>query len=445
VSVSISPASANALVNQTATFTATVTNSSDGAVTWSIKEANAGTVVNGLFKAPGSVGTYHVVATSVADPTKSATATVDVGGQFLSLQKLVAGANLPWSVTPFLTMFSSNGTWNTSGFVDQQMCGLDASCKPLDINAFDVYLSADGKKAVATIPAPGTYSGDSTYFWNIAIADLSTLAVTQLTHNENNQNFYTQDWTPQLSPDGKLIVFSHIGASPNTGMNQYGIATMSTDGSNWRPVIADDSKYADFPTFSPNGTKVAAYVSWYDPNGDGYGNGVATLNVDGSGYRQLTNGIDNSNSLCIDTMPAYTSDGKQIVFARECMDWNVGGYYDTLFIMNADGTNVTALHGQATVGIMACQPRGFANNQIVFSSNENAPGTDSFDMYSIMPDGTKLTRITDNNVYDGFSVWWMNYNTTTAAARAVQRSAPLQRRMDHLKWIQQIRETHKAR
>ena len=49
-------------------------------VTWSIQEgANGGSIDgSGRYTAPGNPGTFHVVATSVADGSKSATATVTV-------------------------------------------------------------------------------------------------------------------------------------------------------------------------------------------------------------------------------------------------------------------------------------------------------------------------------------------------------------------------------
>lgn len=50
------------------------------AVTWSVREGSAGGTVTpaGLYSAPATPGTYHVVATSVADPSKSAAAVVTV-------------------------------------------------------------------------------------------------------------------------------------------------------------------------------------------------------------------------------------------------------------------------------------------------------------------------------------------------------------------------------
>lgn len=42
-----------------------------------LDEAGGGTVANGVYSAPQAPGTYHVVATSTADP---ASATVTLGG-----------------------------------------------------------------------------------------------------------------------------------------------------------------------------------------------------------------------------------------------------------------------------------------------------------------------------------------------------------------------------
>jgi hypothetical protein len=74
--VSISPVSALLSTGGTQQFTATVTGTTNTAVTWS---ATGGTVSSsGFYTAPGTAGTYTVEATSVADTTKSASATVTV-------------------------------------------------------------------------------------------------------------------------------------------------------------------------------------------------------------------------------------------------------------------------------------------------------------------------------------------------------------------------------
>jgi len=61
------------------TFIATVTGTSNPQVTWTVVEAGGGSIsTSGVYTAPSTAGTYHVTATSVADPTKNATAAVTV-------------------------------------------------------------------------------------------------------------------------------------------------------------------------------------------------------------------------------------------------------------------------------------------------------------------------------------------------------------------------------
>ena len=92
-------------------FTQTTTGDCNLAVTWSVQEGPAGgTVTNtGLYTAPAYPGIFHVVATSVADPTKTGVATVTVTGSVLitpsratvavsGTQKFGSNAMVTWSV-----------------------------------------------------------------------------------------------------------------------------------------------------------------------------------------------------------------------------------------------------------------------------------------------------------------------------------------------------------
>jgi len=80
ISVTVAPSAATIGINQTQTFAASVTNSQNQRVSWSIQEgATAGSITTaGIYTAPGSAGTYHVIATSEADPTKKGSALVTV-------------------------------------------------------------------------------------------------------------------------------------------------------------------------------------------------------------------------------------------------------------------------------------------------------------------------------------------------------------------------------
>ena len=87
VRVSVSPASP--LVDQGASlqFTASVGGSSNQAVAWSIQEGTAGGSISqaGLYAAPSAAMEVHVIATSVADPSKSSRALVTVNAVSLSM------------------------------------------------------------------------------------------------------------------------------------------------------------------------------------------------------------------------------------------------------------------------------------------------------------------------------------------------------------------------
>ncbi|HYG98358.1 MAG TPA: putative Ig domain-containing protein [Terriglobales bacterium] len=99
VSVSINPTTSNISVTQTAQFSATVTGSTNTAVTWS---ASAGTVTNGLFTPPLQAGSYKVTATSQADTTKSASATITVtapAAQFSSAPVTAASEGTEYTYT----------------------------------------------------------------------------------------------------------------------------------------------------------------------------------------------------------------------------------------------------------------------------------------------------------------------------------------------------------
>ena len=87
ISVSISPTSASVRLKNTRQFTATVTNTTNTAVTWTVNNilggnATLGTIsTSGLYRAPTTAPLplkVTVKATSSADPSKSASAAVTI-------------------------------------------------------------------------------------------------------------------------------------------------------------------------------------------------------------------------------------------------------------------------------------------------------------------------------------------------------------------------------
>jgi hypothetical protein len=121
IAVAINPPTASTTTGGTVTFTATVTGTTGGqstAVTWSVQESGGGTVdSSGHYNAPASAGTYHVVATSVADPSKSATATVTV----------TQPAQISVAVSPATANVSTSGTFTFSATVSGLTGGQSAA------------------------------------------------------------------------------------------------------------------------------------------------------------------------------------------------------------------------------------------------------------------------------------------------------------------------------
>jgi hypothetical protein len=79
IQVKISPATITLAPGGTQTFTETVNGLANTTVTWSVQEAVGGSITDaGSYTAPSATGFYQIVATSVADPTLSASATVTV-------------------------------------------------------------------------------------------------------------------------------------------------------------------------------------------------------------------------------------------------------------------------------------------------------------------------------------------------------------------------------
>ncbi len=83
VAVAVVPRTVSLYTAQSLAFSSAVTGSANTAVTWSVQEGSTGGTVTaaGVYTAPGSVGTYHVVAASQADPSVSASAVVMVMAQ----------------------------------------------------------------------------------------------------------------------------------------------------------------------------------------------------------------------------------------------------------------------------------------------------------------------------------------------------------------------------
>ncbi len=122
ITVSVSPASASLAAGSTQQFTASVSGTSNTAVTWSVSNvtggnATVGTVTTaGLYTAPNTVpspGTVTVTATSQADTSKSASASVTITSGTFSLTSVDPSAAMQGPGTFTLTAVGGGFTSNS--------------------------------------------------------------------------------------------------------------------------------------------------------------------------------------------------------------------------------------------------------------------------------------------------------------------------------------------
>ena len=193
------------LATAKAQFSATVTGSSNTAVNWSVTEAGGGTIDStGMYTAPAAAGTFHVVAITQADTTKTASlaATITIGkptftstpptaalegstysytlaandpagsGVSFTLQgpagAVVNGTSLTWTPTPsesrVANAFTVTAT-TAAGGVETQSWSVTPN-GTIQISDIDMYWSVNEDGELQPSPYPNDLSGSRTY--NIA-------------------------------------------------------------------------------------------------------------------------------------------------------------------------------------------------------------------------------------------------------------------------------------
>jgi Tol biopolymer transport system component len=235
-------------------------------------------------------------------------------------------------------IIGSSPIWSSDGNTIAYFSEPDADLK------YDIYLmNADGTNQRPLLPAHPEYDLPKEISWQpngnlivlsaysetdkteIFSVDVKTGEALQITRN------HPDDWAPVWHPDGKQILYLSPVLNKETQNYDDKVHIMNADGANPRQFFTPDGRDIH-PVFSPNGGLIAFRHTLFDDNSNFTGWGLYVINSDGSSEKLIF------QSPRIFFLEKWSPDGQSILFTAKSEE----NIYQ-LFIINADGTNLTFL------------------------------------------------------------------------------------------------------
>jgi Tol biopolymer transport system component len=203
--------------------------------------------------------------------------------------------------------------------------------------------------------------------------------------------------SPAWSPDGRRIAFVRRTDT------EWAIVVAEVDGRAEQVLLREPhhpDSYGSFdaPAWSPDGTRLA-FTRWTLDRKFNFRPRLYVIHVNGAGAKPLARDAADA---------AWWPDGRRIAFAsvrdrngKRC--WDQCQLFAELYVMNADGTGLKRLtrnrgddHGPSW------SPDG---RRIAFASDRNYPGVGNHELYSIRPDGSCLTWLTNGSPASDDPAW----------------------------------------
>lgn len=184
----------------------------------------------------------------------------------------------------------------------RQLFACEDPCVGYDEPAY----SPDGTK-VAFIRYVGPFINDAPSDCALAIGDVATGEVTQITSNTEPQ--CDREYFPRWSPDGSQLTYWRE-LPTGTDTFETAVFVINADGTNERR-LTDPEMLADNPDWSPGGNWIVFSTNTRDESRCCKGSHLYRIHPDGSGMEQLTH-FDPADLRA--TQPRYTPDGQYIVF-----------------------------------------------------------------------------------------------------------------------------------
>lgn len=200
---------------------------------------------------------------------------------------------------------------------------------------------------------------------------------------------------PLWSPEGSSLLFMsrdpcYTDACENF---QWDLHVVDPDGTDERNLTESDEREYHH-AWSPDGSRVA-YVR-ESTRRDGMDAEIWVIKTDGTGARQLTDSPQSTWA------PAWSPDGETIAFTEivdsEGYEWRIG-------VVDVDsGETRTLTDSESNAGEPTWSPSG---EFLAFTMFDHVPNTQtsSYDIYSIRPDGTELTRLTRTRAWESQPRW----------------------------------------